>query len=57
LPSSWGDYFPTTTDLLMFAGSFGLFMTFFLLFCRFLPVVAIAEVKTVLPDAHAHSKH
>ena len=57
LPSSWGDYFPTTTDLAMFAGSFGLFMTFFLLFCRFLPVVAIAEVKTVLPDAHAHGKH
>ena len=34
----------------MLAGSFGLFFTLFLLFCRFLPVVAMAEVKTVLPQ-------
>jgi hypothetical protein len=39
----------------MFVGSFGLFFTLFLLFCRFLPMVAMAEVKSVLPvegDAH-----
>jgi molybdopterin-containing oxidoreductase family membrane subunit len=40
--------------MLMFLGSFGLFFTLFLLFLRFLPTVAIAEVKTVLPQAHAH---
>jgi Ni/Fe-hydrogenase subunit HybB-like protein len=54
LPTSWHVFKPTTIDLLMLAGSFGLFFTLFLLFCRYLPVVAIAEVKTVLPQAHPH---
>ncbi len=54
LPSSWGYYVPTWVDLLMLAGSFGLFLTLFLLFCRYLPIIAIAEVKAVMPKAHAH---
>jgi len=54
LPSSWHMYYPTWVDLCMFAGSFGLFFTLFLLFCRFLPMVAMAEVKSVMPEAHAH---
>ncbi|HSU69366.1 MAG TPA: NrfD/PsrC family molybdoenzyme membrane anchor subunit, partial [Tepidisphaeraceae bacterium] len=54
LPTSWHMFKPTLIDLLMLAGSFGLFFTLFLLFCRFLPVVAIAEVKTVIPQAHPH---
>ena len=39
-----------------FVGTFGLFMTLFLLFIRFLPVLAIAEIKAVMPEAdhHAH---
>ena len=49
LPSNWGAYSPTWVDLGMFAGSFGLFFMLFLLFCRWLPMVAMAEVKTVLP--------
>ncbi len=58
VPSSWGAFVPTWVDYAMLVGSFGLFFTFFLLFCRFGPVVAIAEVKTVMPQAHAgHSKH
>jgi molybdopterin-containing oxidoreductase family membrane subunit len=55
LPSSWGMFKPTWVDLCTLAGSFGLFFTMFLLFCRYLPVVAMAEVKTVMPEAHAHS--
>jgi hypothetical protein len=35
-------------------GSFGLFFTMFCLFVRFLPMVATAEVKTVLPQANPH---
>jgi hypothetical protein len=35
-------------------GSFGLFFTMFCLFARFLPMVATAEVKTVLPQADPH---
>jgi molybdopterin-containing oxidoreductase family membrane subunit len=37
LPSSWGYYSPTLYDGLMFFGSFGVFLTLFLLFCRYLP--------------------
>jgi molybdopterin-containing oxidoreductase family membrane subunit len=48
LPSSWADYSPTIIEILTLMGSFGLFLTAFLLFCRFLPVIAIAEVKGVL---------
>jgi molybdopterin-containing oxidoreductase family membrane subunit len=35
-------------------GSFGLFFTMFCLFVRFVPMVATAEVKTVLPQANPH---
>jgi molybdopterin-containing oxidoreductase family membrane subunit len=56
LPSSWFWYRPTVIDLAMLAGSFGLFFTLFLLFCKYLPVVAMAEVKTVLPQAHPHTE-
>jgi molybdopterin-containing oxidoreductase family membrane subunit len=49
LPSSWTDYAPTSVELATLAGSFGLFFTCFLLFCRFLPTIAIAEVKSILP--------
>jgi molybdopterin-containing oxidoreductase family membrane subunit len=52
LPSSWGYYRPTWVDYGMLLGSFGLFMTLFLLFCRYLPTVAISEVKNVAPRAH-----
>ncbi|MDA1259011.1 MAG: polysulfide reductase NrfD [Planctomycetota bacterium] len=52
LPSSWGYFSPTIVDILTFAGSFGLFLTFFMLFCRYLPQVAIAEIKNVTPHAH-----
>jgi len=51
LPSSWGFYVPTWVDILTLLGSFGLFFTFFLLFLRYLPIVAMAEVKSVVPAA------
>jgi molybdopterin-containing oxidoreductase family membrane subunit len=54
LPSSWAQFKPTWVDIWMFIGSFGLFFTNFLLFLKFLPIVAIAEVKTVMPAAHMH---
>ncbi len=54
LPSSWHGFYPTWVDLCTLAGSFGLFFTLFLLFCRFLPLCAMAEVKSVMPQAHAH---
>lgn len=54
LPSSWHYFSPTWVDILTMIGSFGLFFTLFMLFCRFLPQVAISEVKNVLPQAHPH---
>jgi len=55
LPSSWGLFIPTKIDVLMLLGSFGMFFTLFLLFCRFLPMVAMAEVKQVLPHGEGGS--
>ncbi|MBC8192530.1 MAG: polysulfide reductase NrfD [FCB group bacterium] len=57
LPSSWDYYSPSIWDILTFVGSFGLFFTFFLLFLRFLPMVALSEVKGVLPEADPHYYH
>jgi len=54
LPSSWDYYTPTFVDVLTFVGTFGLFFTLFLLFLRFIPMVAIAEVKGVMPQADPH---
>ncbi len=45
LPSSWVSYTPTIVEIATLVGSFGLFFTCFLLFCRFVPVIAMAEVK------------
>jgi molybdopterin-containing oxidoreductase family membrane subunit len=52
LPSSWGSYYPSYVEVLTLIGSFGLFLMLFLLFCRYLPMVAMAEVKSTLPAAH-----
>src|SRR3989338_7527930 len=56
LPSSWGYFTPTIWDIACLLGSFGLFFTMFCLFVRFLPMVATAEVKTVLPQADPHGQ-
>ncbi len=56
LPSSWDYYRPTFVDVGTFIGSFGLFLTMFLVFLRFLPMIAMAEVKGVLPQADPHYK-
>ena len=56
LPSSWAEYVPTSIELLTLLGSFGLFFTAFLLFCRFLPMIAIAEVKGVLRYGRSESE-
>ena len=57
LPSSWADYTPTIIELLTLAGTFGLFFTLFLLFCRFLPVIAMGEVKGVLSYGRSRRAH
>jgi Ni/Fe-hydrogenase subunit HybB-like protein len=54
LPANWGYYSPTKVDVLTFVGTFGLFMVLFLLFIRFLPLIAISEVKGVTNQADPH---
>ena len=48
IPASWAGYSPTTIEITTLIGSFGIFFTLFLLFARFLPMIAIGEVKGVL---------
>ncbi len=57
LPSSWAMYAPTKVDIMTFTGTFGLFLTLFLLFCRFLPMIACSEVKAVLQHQIDHGGH
>ena len=54
LPSSWTYFRPTIFDISTFLGSFGLFSTLFLLFLRYLPMIAIAEVKSITAQADPH---
>jgi molybdopterin-containing oxidoreductase family membrane subunit len=54
LPSSWGHYTPSWVEVLTFVGTFGFFITAFLLFMRFLPMVCAFEVKAVTPQADPH---
>ncbi len=48
LPSSWIMYSPTWVDIGFYLGTFGLFFTCYLLFAKFFPVIAVAEIKHVL---------
>jgi molybdopterin-containing oxidoreductase family membrane subunit len=51
LPSSWGMYYPTRWDFGMFFGTIGLFISLLFLFLRFLPMISIFEMRTILPQA------
>ncbi len=48
LPSSWGMYEWSWFDTAILSGSFGMFLTIFLLYLKFVPAISIAEVKPVL---------
>ena len=54
LPSSWGLFIPTWVDIWTFIGTHGIFLSLFLLFIRFLPMIAMSEVKIVLPESDVH---
>ncbi len=51
LPSSWGMYYPTKWDWATYIGTFGLFLSLLFLFIRFLPMISIFEMRTMLPQA------
>jgi molybdopterin-containing oxidoreductase family membrane subunit len=52
LPASWGNYPWSVFDGAILFGSFGMFLTLFLLYLRFFPAISIAEVKPVLHVGH-----
>jgi molybdopterin-containing oxidoreductase family membrane subunit len=49
LPSSWGMYSGTFWDWATFIGTIGLFLALLFLFIRFLPMISIFEMKTIVP--------
>lgn len=49
LPSSWSNFIATGWDVATLVGSIGLFVVFFMLFVRFLPMISIFEVRQLLP--------
>ena len=57
LPSSWDMYYPTRWDFLTYFGTIGLFLSLFFLFIRFLPMIAIFEMRTIVPEAKVESEH
>src|SRR5271163_2977446 len=50
LPSSWGMYHPTKWDISTYVGTLGLFFTLFYLFIRFLPMIAISEMRGLVKE-------
>lgn len=54
LPSSWAMYSPRVFDFTMFIGTIGFFFTLIYLFVRFVPIISIFEVRTLLPEANVH---
>ncbi len=57
LPSSWGNYGWSWFDTGVLVGSFGMFLTLFLLYLRAFPAISIAEVKTVRDVGHEGGHH
>ena len=51
LPSSWSMFSPTYIDIGIFIGTIGFFFVLFLLYARTFPVIAQAEVKTILKSS------
>lgn len=48
LPSSWATYSPTYVEIGIFVGTLGIFITGILLFFRYVPMIAISEIKGIL---------
>jgi molybdopterin-containing oxidoreductase family membrane subunit len=50
LPSSWGTYYPTRWDFFTFFGTIGLFLFLVFLFIRYLPLISIFEMRTLVEE-------
>ncbi|RXG31630.1 NrfD/PsrC family molybdoenzyme membrane anchor subunit [Leeuwenhoekiella marinoflava] len=56
LASSWSMFQPTFVDIGVFVGTIGFFFVLFLLYARTFPVIAQAEVKSILKSSGARYK-
>ncbi len=54
LPSSWDMYYPTIWDWALYLGTIGFFVLAFFLFVRGLPLIAIHEIRSLLPMGRKH---
>lgn len=52
LPSSWDTYAGTKWDWAFYVGTIGFFLCLMFLFVRFVPMIAMFEMKHLLPEAH-----
>ncbi len=50
MPSAWGMYYPTRWDFAVFFGTIGLFLMLLFLFIRFLPLISIFEMRTLVNE-------
>jgi molybdopterin-containing oxidoreductase family membrane subunit len=50
-PSAWGMFRPSFWDWSTYFGTIGLFVMLIFLFCRFLPMISIFEMRTLVPEA------
>ena len=54
MPSSWDMYYPTIWDWALYLGTIGFFVLAFFLFVRGLPLIAIHEIRSLLPLGRKH---
>ena len=57
LPSAWTMFSPSFVDIGIFLGTIGFFFTLFLLYSRTFPVIAQAELKTILKSSGSEYKN
>ncbi|MGA2508873.1 MAG: NrfD/PsrC family molybdoenzyme membrane anchor subunit [Candidatus Acidiferrales bacterium] len=57
VPSAWAMYYPTKWDWATYLGTFGLFFTLFYLFIRFLPMISIVEVRSLVHETNEEKTH
>ncbi len=56
LPATWHSYSPSVTEIAVFVGTIGFFILGILMFMKFLPMMAISELKGILKETGAHDK-
>ena len=60
LPSSWDTYAGSVWDWSLYVGTMGLFVSLLFLFIRFLPMISIFEMRTLIPtgaESHDGEEH